>query len=75
MLCRGLETNPESVAMIGDDVRADLGDGAEELGLKRILVRTGKYRHGDEDKASSPLDGVFDTFSDAVDAIVADLST
>jgi len=35
------------VAMIGDDVEADVG-GAIAAGLKGVLVRTGKYRPGDE---------------------------
>ncbi|KAJ1667704.1 hypothetical protein IW140_001238 [Coemansia sp. RSA 1813] len=62
--------SPESVAMIGDDVLADLGGGAQDLGLQRYLVRTGKYRANDETKAQTPLDGTFDTFSDLVDALV-----
>ena len=33
--------------MIGDDVEADV-NGALSLGLKAILVRTGKHRSGDE---------------------------
>ncbi|KAJ2364482.1 hypothetical protein H4S01_003760 [Coemansia sp. RSA 2610] len=62
----GLIGEPESVAMVGDDVLADLGGGAEDLGLQRFLVRTGKYRPGDESKASTPLDGTFDSFADMV---------
>lgn len=34
---------PERVAMVGDDVEADVG-GAMDAGLAGILVRTGKYR-------------------------------
>ncbi|KAJ1775646.1 hypothetical protein LPJ77_003922 [Coemansia sp. RSA 2523] len=59
----GLLSDPGSVAMVGDDVLADLGGGAQELGLQRYLVRTGKYRPGDEAKASAPLDGTFDSFA------------
>ncbi|KAJ2850347.1 hypothetical protein IWW36_001964 [Coemansia brasiliensis] len=59
----GLLDEPESVAMVGDDVLADLGDGAQDLGLQRFLVRTGKYRSGDENKASTPLSGTFDSFA------------
>ncbi|KAJ2548641.1 hypothetical protein EV175_004749 [Coemansia sp. RSA 1933] len=66
----GLLDSPESVAMVGDDVLADLGGGAQELGLRRFLVRTGKYRTNDEAKAQIPLDGTFDTFSDLVDDIL-----
>ncbi|KAJ1957645.1 hypothetical protein EC988_000724 [Linderina pennispora] len=67
----GLLDQPGSVAMVGDDVLADLGGGAQELGLKRILVRTGKYMASDEAKAEVPLDGTFDTFADAVDKMVS----
>lgn len=38
---------PESVVMIGDDVESDV-NGARRVGLEALLVRTGKYRHGDE---------------------------
>ncbi|KAI7824269.1 HAD-superfamily subfamily IIA hydrolase [Kickxella alabastrina] len=67
----GLLGSPGSVAMIGDDVLADLGGGAQDLGLVRFLVRTGKYRSNDEEKAQEPLDGVFDSFADIVDAMVS----
>ncbi|KAJ2065514.1 hypothetical protein GGI17_000327 [Coemansia sp. S146] len=67
----GLLESPESVAMVGDDVLADLGGGAQDLGLLRALVKTGKYRDGDESKAEVPLDGVYNTFADFVDAVVS----
>ncbi|KAJ2457437.1 Haloacid dehalogenase-like hydrolase domain-containing protein 2 [Coemansia sp. RSA 2424] len=67
----GLLESPESVVMVGDDVLADLGSGAQDLGLLRVLVKTGKYREGDEDKAEVPVDGVYNTFAAFVDAIVA----
>jgi HAD superfamily hydrolase (TIGR01458 family) len=34
---------PDQVAMIGDDIITDIG-GAHEMGMKSVLVRTGKYR-------------------------------
>jgi HAD superfamily hydrolase (TIGR01458 family) len=37
----GLQT--DQVAMIGDDISTDIG-GAHKMGMKSILVRTGKYR-------------------------------
>ncbi len=39
--------------MVGDDALADV-DGALAAGLQGILVRTGKYRPGDEDKIGHP---------------------
>jgi HAD superfamily hydrolase (TIGR01458 family) len=41
--------SPEDAAMIGDDIMTDVG-GAQRLGMKGILVKTGKYR---EDLAKS----------------------
>lgn len=54
---------------MGDDVRNDLGGGAETLGLRRYLVRTGKYKAGDEDAASG-LAGVYDDFAAFVEAVL-----
>jgi len=38
-----LGMQPQEVAMIGDDIDADVG-GAQQVGMYGILVRTGKYR-------------------------------
>jgi HAD superfamily hydrolase (TIGR01458 family) len=40
----------DQVAMIGDDILTDIG-GAGAIGMKGILVRTGKYRKEDVDNA------------------------
>ncbi len=45
----GLGCPVENVAMIGDDAEADVG-GAVAAGLMGILVRTGKYRPGQESR-------------------------
>ncbi|KAJ7468303.1 HAD-like domain-containing protein [Mycena galericulata] len=61
------------VAIIGDDVEADLGEGARELGLWRVLVRTGKYRPGDEHRTgpgSTPPDEVVDSFAAFVESFL-----
>ncbi|WP_336487597.1 TIGR01458 family HAD-type hydrolase [Methylobacterium nigriterrae] len=42
-----LGTAARETAMIGDDVEADVA-GALEAGMAGLLVRTGKYKHGDE---------------------------
>jgi len=44
-----LGCRPQEVVMVGDDVESDVG-GAMAAGLQGILVRTGKYREGDEEK-------------------------
>jgi len=59
------------IAIIGDDVEADLGGGAIELGLWRVLVKTGKYRAGDESKTDSPPDEVVDSFAVFVDKLIS----
>ncbi|KAJ3570407.1 hypothetical protein NP233_g4423 [Leucocoprinus birnbaumii] len=60
------------VAVIGDDVEADLSDGAVQMGLWRILVKTGKYRSGDESRPGmTPPDEVFDSFAAFVDSLLA----
>ncbi|PFH45930.1 hypothetical protein AMATHDRAFT_200130 [Amanita thiersii Skay4041] len=52
------------IAIVGDDIENDLGDGALQLGLWRVLVRTGKYRPGDETKEGvSPPDEIAASFS------------
>ncbi|MDT8451455.1 MAG: TIGR01458 family HAD-type hydrolase [Gammaproteobacteria bacterium] len=52
----------EQIVMVGDDIRADVG-GAQQAGLKTVLVRTGKFRQGDLElgiKADAVLDSVAD---------------
>ena len=51
------------------DVRDDV-EGAIKAGFKAILVRTGKYLPGDEDKIKIPPTRVCNDFSEAVDYIV-----
>ncbi|CAE6347325.1 unnamed protein product [Rhizoctonia solani] len=60
------------IVIIGDDINNDLGEGAVELNLRRVLVRTGKYRKGDEDKGrpADPRPETFDSFAHFVDALL-----
>ncbi|KAF9478452.1 HAD-like protein [Pholiota conissans] len=61
------------IAVIGDDVEADLGEGAIELGLWRVLVRTGKYRPGDENRPGIvPPDEISDSFAEFIDSLFSD---
>ncbi|KZP26167.1 hypothetical protein FIBSPDRAFT_949637 [Athelia psychrophila] len=63
------------VVIIGDDIQADLGGGAVELGLWRVLVKTGKYRSGDESRPGvEPPDEIFDSFAGFVDSLLVDTS-
>jgi HAD superfamily hydrolase (TIGR01458 family) len=56
----GLE--PGQVAMVGDDVRADV-EGAQRAGLAGVLVRTGKFSPEDLRGEVSP-DAVIDSIAD-----------
>ncbi|KAI5121747.1 hypothetical protein M0805_009036 [Coniferiporia weirii] len=70
---QGRDRNWEGVAIIGDDVEADLGGGAAELGLWRVLVRTGKYRPGDESRPGLlPPDEMQDSFATFVAELFKD---
>jgi ribonucleotide monophosphatase NagD (HAD superfamily) len=55
--------------MVGDDAEADVG-GALAAGLMGVLVRTGKYRPGDENALYPPPSHVADNLAAAVDWIL-----
>ncbi|CAB3396909.1 unnamed protein product [Caenorhabditis bovis] len=60
-----------NVVMIGDDVKDDVG-GALNAGMRGILVKTGKYRTGDEDVINEENRNVADSFVEAVQMIIDD---
>jgi ribonucleotide monophosphatase NagD (HAD superfamily) len=47
MAMDNLLVRPEEIMAIGDDVLTDIG-GCKELGIETALVKTGKYKDGDE---------------------------
>ena len=49
MAVRELGIETKNVITIGDDVLTDI-IGGNEMGMETILVKTGKYKNGDEDK-------------------------
>lgn len=56
---------PGDCLMVGDDIEGDIL-GATEAGLEAVLVRTGKFRPGDENRIpqqSKVIDSVADLFS------------
>jgi HAD superfamily hydrolase (TIGR01458 family) len=67
-----LGCSPKGAVMIGDDVHDDVC-GAVAAGLCGILVRTGKYRSGDESQLTAPSATVADDLGAAVDGILAAL--
>jgi len=60
-----LGTEARETLMIGDDIRGDI-DGAQQLGIEAVLVRTGKFRPQDLDGDTQP-DGVIDSIADLPD--------
>ncbi|KAF9037069.1 HAD-like domain-containing protein [Panaeolus papilionaceus] len=68
----GEDSSNGRIVIIGDDVEADLGGGALDLNLWRVLVKTGKYRPGDEYRPGvTPPDEIFDSFAAFVDSLLA----
>ncbi|KAK2818956.1 hypothetical protein Q5P01_024517 [Channa striata] len=67
-----LGCSPGEAIMIGDDARDDVG-GAQNAGMLGILVKTGKYREGDENKINPPPHLTCDSFPDAVEYILKNL--
>jgi HAD superfamily hydrolase (TIGR01458 family) len=67
---QSLGVPPAQVAMIGDDAESDIA-GAMALGCRGILVRTGKYRHGDEVRIIPAPDVVVADLTEAASWILA----
>ncbi|CAD6231965.1 GSCOCG00001675001-RA-CDS [Cotesia congregata] len=65
--------SPSEAVMIGDDVRDDVG-GAQAVGIRGILVKTGKYRPDDEKLITPPPTKVVSSFVQAVDEIMNNMS-
>ncbi|KAF9979364.1 Haloacid dehalogenase-like hydrolase domain-containing protein 2 [Actinomortierella ambigua] len=63
-------TTASTTIVIGDDVENDLGPETDGLPIERFLVKTGKYRAGDEDRAFKTMDGVFASFAHIVPQIL-----
>ncbi|XP_014258361.1 haloacid dehalogenase-like hydrolase domain-containing protein 2 [Cimex lectularius] len=60
---------PSQAVMIGDDVRDDI-KGAQDLGIRGFLVKTGKYRPGDEHLIENPPYSVVENFAEAVEKVL-----
>jgi len=52
--------NPNEVGIIGDDIDADIG-GGQKVGLKGILVKTGKYRQSYTDASAVKPDLIIES--------------
>jgi HAD superfamily hydrolase (TIGR01458 family) len=58
-----LKVMPQEAAMIGDDILTDV-QGAQELGMQGILVKTGKYREDAAKKSGAKPDMVLQSMAD-----------
>lgn len=61
----------EHALMVGDDLEGDVG-GAQNAGLRGVLVRTGKYRPEDENREEISPDAIVDNFPALVDQFLND---
>lgn len=64
---KSMELKADEVVMVGDDIENDIA-GAQELGIKGVLVRTGKFKPTDLDKPIWP-DEVIDSIAELPDII------
>jgi len=62
---RALSVSREEAAVIGDDPESDVG-GAQALGMRGLLVRTGKSRSYDLERSAIPVrpDAVLESIAD-----------
>jgi HAD superfamily hydrolase (TIGR01458 family) len=58
-----LDATPGDALMVGDDVEADIG-GAKRVGMRAVLVRTGKFRPAALEEADPEPDAVIDSITD-----------
>lgn len=65
----GTGCRPEEALMIGDDALSDVG-GALKAGLQALLVKTGKYRAGDERRIGAPGARLADDVAQAVEWVL-----
>ncbi|XP_054167128.1 phospholysine phosphohistidine inorganic pyrophosphate phosphatase-like [Oppia nitens] len=64
-----MNLKPEDVVMIGDDINSDVG-GAQQMDMRGLLVRTGKYRPSDENHTTVKPDAIVNNLADAVNQIL-----
>jgi HAD superfamily hydrolase (TIGR01458 family) len=58
-----LASTPSEAIMVGDDVEADIG-GAKQIGMRGVLVRTGKFRPAALEEADPQPDAVLDSIAE-----------
>lgn len=62
--------SPEEVLMVGDDLMGDV-KGAQDVGMRGVLVRTGKFRPSDAHHPTVKPDAIVENLAEAIREIVA----
>ena len=65
-----LDADPEMSWMVGDDIEGDIG-GAQKIGMRTVLVRTGKFRPDDLEHTSIVPDGILSSIAHLPDWLEA----
>jgi HAD superfamily hydrolase (TIGR01458 family) len=55
--CEALDADPKLTWMVGDDLESDVA-GAQGIGMRTVLVRTGKFRPDAVERARTQPDGI-----------------
>ncbi|RLF04327.1 MAG: hypothetical protein DRJ60_07265 [Thermoprotei archaeon] len=61
-----MNVKPKEAAIIGDDINSDIG-GGKAIGIKGMLVKTGKYREEDLRKVSVKLGVIIPSINKLID--------
>ncbi|KAL1137961.1 hypothetical protein AAG570_009656 [Ranatra chinensis] len=64
-----LGLKPEEVVMVGDDIEFDV-NGAQQCGMRGVLVRTGKFRKTDESHPRVMPDAIVDNLLHAIELVL-----
>ena len=68
-----LDADPERTWMVGDDLDADVA-GAKGVGMRAVLVRTGKFRPDDVERAAERPDGIISSIAELPDWLERELA-
>ncbi|HEV7134593.1 MAG TPA: TIGR01458 family HAD-type hydrolase [Gaiellaceae bacterium] len=66
--CKALDADPHMAWMVGDDLESDVA-GAQGVGMKTVLVRTGKFRPDAVERARTQPDGIISSIGNLPDWI------
>jgi HAD superfamily hydrolase (TIGR01458 family) len=61
-----LDADPELTWMVGDDIEVDVA-GAQRIGMRTVLVRTGKFRPDDVEAGQTRPDGIVSSIAQLPD--------